>query len=238
MDPRLASLVDLQKSVSVQHRLEKELAEIPERIKALEQQIETVDTGLDEAEKTFKDHELRLRQKDTQLQEVQGKEEKIKGQLFQIKTNKEYHAALQEIENFKTKRESVEEEILLLMDTVEEESRLLTERREEAKAHKKRLTGTLEGLKKRKEEVSAELETARRHAEEVASNVDPGLLARFNRVFKGKGGVALTPANGGFCHSCQVRLTPHVIQIVQRGQDFVVCEGCSRFLYWDDELGD
>ncbi|MFH1740730.1 MAG: hypothetical protein ABIH23_17110 [bacterium] len=238
MDPRLASLVDLQKSMAVQRRLEKELSEIPERIESIEQRMIHVHESLEEAEKTYKEHELTLRQKEMELQESQSKEDKIQGQLFQIKTNKEYQAALQEIENFKTRRGKIEEEVIILLDTVDEESRLLKERHEEARAQEDRLKSTLEGLRKRNEQISEELESASKQAKEVAVRVKPDLLARFNRVFEGKEGVALTPANGGYCHSCQVQLTPHVVQVVQRGQDFVFCEGCSRFLYWDQELGD
>ena len=42
MDPRLASLVDLQKSMAIQRRLEKELSEIPERIESIEQRVTQV----------------------------------------------------------------------------------------------------------------------------------------------------------------------------------------------------
>jgi hypothetical protein len=238
MDPRLANLVDLQKAMAVRHRLEKEKAELPERIKAVEQQLAQVGATLQEAEATFKEHERRLREKEAELQDVQAKENKIKGQLFQIKTNKEYQAALQEVENFKVKRGQVEEEVLVLLDTVDNERCVLQERREESKAHESRLKTALERLQKRSEEIDAEWAAAAQAADVVARNVDPDLLGRFQRVFDAKDGVALTPANGDYCHSCQVHLTPHVVQVVKRGQDFVTCEGCSRFLYWDSELGD
>ncbi|HPA47987.1 MAG TPA: hypothetical protein PK395_19640, partial [bacterium] len=130
------------------------------------------------------------------------------------------------------------EEILILLDTVEDEKRVLQERRDESKAHESRLKMTLDGLQKRSAEIDAELTVAAQGADAVAKNVNPDLLARFQRIFDAKDGVALTPGNGDYCHSCQVHLTPHVVQVVKRGQDFVLCEGCSRFLYWDSELGD
>lgn len=238
MDPRLTCLVDLQKSMADQRRLEKELLKIPDSIRTIEQQITQVREALEEAERTFKDHELQLRVKEMELLETQEKEGKINSRLYQIKTNKEYQAALQEIENFKTLRERIEEGIIILMDTVDEERDRLKERREEVKAQGERLKSTLEGLQRRNGEIGEEIESARKRAEEASAQVQPDLLNRFKRVFDGKGGVALTPANGGYCHSCQVRLTPHVVQVVQRGQDFVTCEGCSRFLYWDGDLGD
>ncbi len=238
MDPRLSRLVDLQKSMGEKHRLEREGIGIPGRIETLKKQIADVRETVKEAEETFKVHESQLRSKELELQEVQSKEAKIKGQLHQIKTNKEYQAALQEIDNFQKKRDRIEEEILALMDMVEDERDRVAERREDAKAQEQRLQSTLQGLEQREKEIEEELREAAEHAEEVKKEVDPSLLNRFERIFKSKNGVALTPANGGFCHSCQVKLTPHVIQVVQRGQDFVTCEGCSRYLYWDGELGD
>ncbi len=238
MDPRLSRLVDLQKSMGEKHKLEREQTEIPGRIESLQKQISDVRDALKDAEESFKNHESQLRTKEMELQDVQTKENKVKGQLHQIKTNKEYQAALQEIENFKKKRDQIEEAILLLMDTVEEERTRLAERRDEAEAQEKRLQLTLNGLQQREKEIEEELVGATERADEVSQEIDATLLARFERIFRNKDGVALTPANGGFCHSCQVKLTPHVIQMVQRGQDFVTCEGCSRYLYWDEELGD
>jgi predicted nucleic acid-binding Zn-ribbon protein len=67
---------------------------------------------------------------------------------------------------------------------------------------------------------------------ELESVIEHGLLERFKRIAAARGGVALTTISNGSCEACHVRLRPQLIAEVRTHRDIILCENCSRILYY------
>ena len=89
-------------------------------------QIAAIHAAVDEARKAVDSLKARLdvarksqRAREKDLEDNRVKRQKYEGQLYQVKTNKEYSAVLVEIEEVKQEKSRIEEEILGLMESQE-----------------------------------------------------------------------------------------------------------------------
>ncbi len=236
MDPRLSSLLELQEEMSIQKELEEEYEEIPRRRKEINECLDNLKAEAKAAEKRFKQHEVEQKTRELELQENQETRVKKEAQLLSIKTNKEYQATLAEIESLDRKNARHEERLLELMDEIEKERQNLEKTRKALEEKEAHFNEELEELDKKEASLNDRVEEARTKTQEVINQVDPNLYRRFKMIFDGKNGVAVATANSEHCGACNMKLTPRLVQLAKRGQDIVICEGCSRFLYWDHSL--
>ena len=179
---------------------------------------------------------LQLAQKDKEM-ELQSREEHIKklqGQLFQVKTNKEYTAMQREIDSLKADKSLLEETILGLFDAIEQAAK--ERQREQA-----RLTEEQGQLKAARERIEREVATIeeqitdaqrRRHA--VVPDLPEPTLDLYERVLKLREGLALVPLLNEACGGCHRRLPPQVVSQVYLKANLVSCETCNRILYVDE----
>ncbi|MEW6238358.1 MAG: hypothetical protein AB1656_23480 [Candidatus Omnitrophota bacterium] len=222
--------------MSIQRELELQYQEIPRRREEILFCINNLREEAKAAEERFKHHEVEQKTRELELQQNQALRVKKEAQLLSIKNNKEYQATLAEIEGIDRKNARGEEKMIELMDQIEKERQALKQKRMELEEKETKFHSELNELDQKEKGLGGKVESARSKAESVIENVDPNLYRRFKIIFDSKGGKALATANGGYCGACNIRLTPRLIQLTTRGQDIVICEGCSRFLYWDHSL--
>ena len=67
----------------------------------------------------------------------------------------------------------------------------------------------------------------------IASQINPAVLAAYERVRKLRGGVAVAEAVDGRCSKCHMALRLQFFQDLKRGQQIMHCESCSRILYYN-----
>jgi uncharacterized protein len=233
MDPHLQRLQELQVLDSRVAGLERKLEAIPVRIQGIRdglQQAKAVVDGvrgrLDTARK-----DMRGKEKELEYQGAQRK--KLEAKLYEVKTNKEYSAALAEIEGAKVEKNRLEEEILALMELQERLGREVVEgearlRPQDAEA-KVQEAASAEELRA----LEADLQAARSERESVARDVPRDILAQYGRLLKVRGGLAVAlVGSNGICSGCRVTLTPQRFNEVRQSSQIFVCENCGRFLYY------
>jgi predicted nucleic acid-binding Zn-ribbon protein len=233
VDSHLRILIDVQALDTRIFVIEAEVARLPGAISSVRSALEearaaaaSVKTQLDTVKK-----DTRAKEKD--LDVAQAKRAKIEARLYEVKTNREYSAALIEIEDVKQEKSRIEEEILTLMerqerlavDIREAEARLTEQeregRREEAALQEKlRLLETdLAGLRSERGQLTRELPAL--------------LLANYERLLKARGGLALAQViKPNHCAGCRMTVTPQRVQELRQQNALITCESCGRYLYW------
>jgi len=179
---------------------------------------------------------LHLAQKQ-QEGELQGREEqarKLQGQLFQLKTNKEYSAMQREIESIKTDNSLLEEAVLKGFDAIEQagkdrqlEQAHLAQGQERLRVERARIEEALALI----HEQIAQLQERRNG---IAPSVPREALSFYERVLAIREGLALVPLVQESCGGCHRRLPPQVLNEVYLKAKLVACEHCNRILYADD----
>src|SRR5688572_13074019 len=119
MNPDLDRLIQLQAAESELKKTDALLADIPRRRATMETELAAERARLDAAKTSLDTSQKTRRQKEGEVQDLEGKRSKYKGQLMEVKTNKEYTAMLHEIEGVEREIRSREDQILLEMEKAE-----------------------------------------------------------------------------------------------------------------------
>ena len=232
MHPDLEMLVDLHRADVELRRFDAELVTMPEKKAAIEAQIVADRAALDAAKAALDGLGKDRKRLELEVQDYEAKRSKYKGQLGEVKTNKEYTALLHEIENVEREIRSREDLILDAMEKVEGgQTRVKAEeasfkgvestRRDEIKV----LEGKIEASRKARAEVAATRET------KVGAR-KPDLLAEYTRILQRRG-TALAEAKDGACTMCHVKLRAQVYVDVKRNDTIIPCSSCSRILFFN-----
>ena len=232
MHPDLETLVDLHHGDVELRRFDAELVALPQKKAAIEAQIVSDRAALDAAKAALDGQSKDRKRLELEVQDFEAKRSKYKGQLGEVKTNKEYTALLHEIENVEREIRSREDLILEAMEKVEAgQARVKAEegafkaveatRRDEIKA--------IEAKIKECEARRAEVALTR---EKKAAALKPDLLAEYNRILQRRG-VALAEAKDGACTMCHVKLRAQVFVDVKRNDAIIACSSCSRIMFFN-----
>lgn len=235
MDPQLQTLIDLQGRDARIAALEAEAARLPRQLEAIQASLAEARTALDAVNARVDATKKSLRGKEKDLEVTNTKRSKAEGRLWEVKTNKEYSAALLEIEEIKQEKAQAEEEILGLMEMQE---RLGVEVREADARFKARETQARDDeavVRKKLAELEEELAIARAERASRARELPPRLLGDYERIYRARAGVAVAPViNGSICGGCRMSIRPQALQELRTATALSNCENCGRFLYWQD----
>jgi len=71
---------------------------------------------------------------------------------------------------------------------------------------------------------------------QIVPEIDKKILASYERILKGKDGMALAAVHDYSCQGCFINLPPQVINEIKKHDHLVICESCARILYLEDEI--
>src|SRR5438093_892091 len=78
---------------------------------------------------------------------------------------------------------------------------------------------------------AAERESAVLERERTSRGVNPALLARYDRIRRGKAPLAIYPLHGSSCGNCFTAVPTQRKALIQRGATIEGCEACGVLLY-------
>ena len=232
MNPELRTLIDLQVVDTRIAGLEALAAKIPREIAAIHAAVDEMKKSVEAARTKLDAARKNQRAKEKDLEDNRVKRQKYEGQLYQVKTNKEYSAVLSEIEEVKQEKARIEEEILTLMEVGE---RLAAEGKEadaQLKARETRGRGEDATLQEQLRGVETELASVRSERTELARQLPEGVLADYDRILHHRGVAAVEVAKPNFCGGCRMTMTPQRLQELRQQNTLIHCESCGRYLYW------
>jgi predicted nucleic acid-binding Zn-ribbon protein len=232
MLPDLERLIQLQDVETRSAAAAKSIADAPGRIAALDAKLEAARAAVEAAKKDQADNTAARRSVDKDLLAVQQRLDKYKDQLMAVKTNDEYHAMQHQMAAAKDEIGRHEERVLELMMAADDINARMKRAEAQQKADTASVTAERAAIEKEAETsrgIVADC-TAKRAA--LLAKIDKGIAATFERLAKARGGVALARAEGERCVVCQVRLRPHLFQVVRSNDQILQCENCQRILYF------
>jgi len=233
---QIGLLIGLQSIDAQIYALSREKASMPGHLKSIDEALESKKTNIKQAEENLKNIQLKLKEKEGNLQQKEEQIKKLQGQLYTLKTNKEYSTMLAEIEGFKADNSLIEEDIIRFMDEIELAKKKILEEKEFFK--------TLEAEAQKEKEIvnlkAREIETMLSGLNEKRSAIIPGIekqvLSKYEKILKNKDGLAIVHVEESSCGGCHMNLPPQVISDVKLREDIVICGSCLRMLYIEDNV--
>ena len=216
-----------------QIQIKKETA--PNRIQILK---ENRDQALREVEEDMKQLDAlkkQRRQAERDIDDFENRIVKSTMKLNSIKSNKEYQAALKEIEDIKKEKSQLEDKVLSYMesmDALEAKCQESRRRGEELQAQfekdEKEILETIQALDR-------DLESVRHERSDFTQSIDPGLLGRYHLLLNNKHGLAISPVIKGVCMGCHMDIPPQKFNELIRGETLMNCPNCQRMIYWGED---
>ena len=70
--------------------------------------------------------------------------------------------------------------------------------------------------------------------DDIAGRLSRDVRNRYERISRGKAGLAVVSIKKGACGGCFTALPPQRINEVKRNDRLITCEHCGRVLVWND----
>lgn len=235
MLPILEQLLVIQDRDRRIAQLKLERERIPQQIAAVDVRVQEESARLESLRQELKHLETERKKLEIDAESKRAQVAKYRTQLFQIKSNTEYQALLKEIGRAEKEINAIEDQEL---DFMEQTEHLMPAVKEE-QALLKDLTAKADGekadLQKRATLIEKELAELQADRGKMAGAVDPDALARYERVLRSKGDLAIVPVRHENCGGCHLHLTPQLVHDARYGGELASCEYCGRILYCQAE---
>jgi uncharacterized protein len=233
---QLQYLINLQKFDLRIFQIQDQLRKAPEFLKSAEVPLQDVLTRLQALKNTGESLVKQRRSGERELTTQEDQLQKIRNRLSELKTNKEYQAHLFEIELARKKKDSIEENVLEMMERVEQNEQAVKELEEQAHVAKNVFDVEKARLETQYANLANELADLDRQQKTLAEMVEKPLLVRYNRLKTMRKGYAVAQLHGGACGGCQLQLPPQLVAEVKRGDELLDCSYCHRILYMAHHL--
>jgi predicted nucleic acid-binding Zn-ribbon protein len=232
MLPDLKLVIRLQEIDNRLTELTREIASLPVHIAEIEKKLVSHERKLDadRAALAANQKERKKCEGDIQLQEQ--KISKLKEQMLQAKTNEQYRAFQNEIDFCQKEIRKAEDRILELMG----ESEPLDKNVKAAEASLKTEKAQVEAEKQQARERTAVDQAAAQQLQTeragLVKDITPSTYGRYERVRKGRRGIAIAEVLEGRCSACNISIRPQLFQDLRKGEQLMSCESCQRILYY------
>jgi predicted nucleic acid-binding Zn-ribbon protein len=204
---------------------------IPSQIEAIDQKITAGSQSVAAAKERLAANQKKRRELESEVKDIKARIAKHKSQQSLVKNNKEYGALVKEIDDDQRRIDSLEESILqemLQADDIEAEikSALGLQARDKIVLEKEK-----EVLSLKMSEAEGRVHELETQREALLPLIPSDQQALYQRIFRKKGGIALSPILDDFCALCHVRIRPQMLNELLEKDKLLICENCGRILY-------
>ena len=230
-------LLELQKIDIAIDEEERKKRSLPLKIEGITKEIQGLKNSLKNKNEDYKNLQLNLKRKELDLAEKSNKINKHQEDLYggKISDIKELKQIQKVIANYKEEKDSIEEDVLDLMEEMEDLDKLIGHLDEDFKAKEKE-------FKKRKEEmdlarlvIEKNMNSLNIKREEILNKItDDRLLKEYEHLRKEKSGKAIMEVDGSICPGCYLDLPSDAIYQLKKNRKIIICPNCSRILIWKD----
>jgi hypothetical protein len=172
---------------------------------------------------------------DQEIQELEEKIERSNIKLSLIKSNKEYKAALKEIDDLKHTQFQTEDKAIQVMEEIEELEKICSENKEKEAEIRKAFERDKEEIERELEALDEELKILDAKRDTFTHAIDQDLLRKYLYLKDHKEGQAISPVVGGVCQICHMNIPPQTFNELIRGDSLMTCTNCNRIIYWAED---
>jgi uncharacterized protein len=213
--------------------LAKEIAALPKHIAEIEKKLEAGQRRLEHDRAALSANQKERKRLEGEIQAGEQKISKLKTQMMDAKTNDQYRAFQHEIDFCGLEIRRHEDRILELMGESEPLDKNVKAAEAGLAAEKKGVEAEKAASRERTAADQKEIETLTAERTGIVAAMTPKVASEYERIRKGRLGVAIAEVLQGRCSKCNIQLRPQFLQELKRGDSIMICESCRRMLYWN-----
>jgi predicted nucleic acid-binding Zn-ribbon protein len=232
--PDLVSLLDLQERDLAVAAVQTDLDGLKPEEAILDAELEAQAQALEEARRAVTAAETRRQELETRIAGYKQMQERRRQQLEYVRGAKEAATLMAEIDMARGVLVKEEADFLRSADGLIEAEKKL---KDQMKAHAAVVAQQAEAraaLTERRAGIESRLGEAVAARAAAAGAVRASLLARYDRIRRGRTPVALFPLRQDACAHCNTAVPLQRRQLIYQGQTLESCEGCGVLLYVEE----
>jgi predicted nucleic acid-binding Zn-ribbon protein len=234
VNEELRVLIELQKLDSSIISFDQTIRAIPGKISTMEKPLKEARLNLEKRKKALEEANNQKKGKDDELEEANYRIEKLKDRTSEIKDNKSYHAHLVEIEKAEKKHYDIEDEILSIMETIEEESKGQKEAEEALDRENTKAKELRRQLDEEVREAESQLQVLKDKRAGFVSALGRETYDQYMDTLTMLEGLAVTEAANEVCKGCNMGIMPQLFVEIKKNDSIIMCPQCKRILYFNE----
>jgi predicted nucleic acid-binding Zn-ribbon protein len=208
------------------------------RLKALHPELRMLDEQIAAAERVVAQARAGIQAALDRRDGLEGKiasyrtmQEQRRQRLEWVRGAKEASTLMAELDLARTVLAKEEAEFMRSGDAVGEAERKTAEAENALMNTRDAQAAQREAIAGKRQEIANERERALRERDAASRTVTPALLARYDRIRRGKAPLAVFPLHGSSCGNCFTAVPTQRKALIQRGATIEGCEACGVLLY-------
>jgi predicted nucleic acid-binding Zn-ribbon protein len=214
------------------------LADCDARLKALEPELRGLDEQVAAAERVVDQARAAIRAAlerrdglEGKIQSYRSMQEQRRQRLEWVRGAKEASTLMAELDLARSVLAKEEAEFMRSGDAVGEAERKTAEAENALQRVREAQEPQRETLDGKRQAIAAERTRVAVERERASKAVNPSLLARYDRIRRGKAPLAVYPLHGSSCGNCFTAVPTQRKALIQRGATIEGCEACGVLLY-------
>ena len=213
--------------------LAKEIAALPKHIAEIEKKLEASQRRLEHDRAALSANQKERKRLEGEIQVNEQKISKLKAQMMDAKTNDQYRAFQHEIDFCTQEIRRHEDKILELMGELEPLDLAVKAVEAALAVEKKQVEAEKAAARERTAVDQKEIDGLKAERVKIVAEMAPKIASEYERIRKGRAGVAIAEVVAGRCSKCNIMVRPQFLQELKLGDSIMVCESCKRMLYWN-----
>ncbi len=204
---------------------------LPVALRELDQSMLRARTTVDTKRKAIEEIEKTIRQTKAALELNNDRLNRSNARLEQVQNTQEYQAVQKEIEQLRKMTLSLEDQAKKANVDLEAGNKELTDLNAQLETIQKDREAKAATVSGQAGEFEAQISTLTEERKKYTVNVDPRVLAQYDRVRGARAGLGFVPAVAGRCKGCNMVVPPQLYNEIQRGNAAHQCPSCHRLLF-------
>ncbi|MBI5555646.1 MAG: hypothetical protein HY920_07355 [Elusimicrobia bacterium] len=236
MNQEIKVLIELQKlDISIDNFKTKAKA-IPLTLEKTRSDFDSKNKDLESLKQELVKILLDKKQKELDLYTKEEEKKKHQSELNKVRKNEEYFALQNEINRLGKDVSAIEDGILTMMDSSENVNAKIKQEQELIKQEEVKLEQEINRLNGELTAINKTVAVQELQRSDLAVKAPVESIALYEKIRKSKKGLAVAELKKNFsCGGCNMTLPPQIVNEVRKMERLVLCENCSRILFWKGE---
>ncbi len=227
-------LLDLQATDVQLHEFSVQIERLRAQRKQTEERIVAEEAAVDRLRERLSELEHESRMKNLEVDEldmnIRQYQERLDKGIISFKEMEDLRA---KIDSERGRISAMEDDALVLMDTIEESRRTLERAVADCSEEVERLRSQIDDIASRIAETQKRADGLAEERAALCEQVPAYLIKQYDALHQ-RSSEPIAPIKNGTCSGCKLKLSGSTIERVRGGMGIVTCEHCSRILYVDE----
>ncbi len=232
MQEQFFLLLELQQVDDRMRALKAELEHLPAKLQAYETACVTAREALAQSQTTMEHSERQQRVLERDVLMQQDVIRKTQSKTYEVKTNKEYSAILAEIELGKQRLMALEDQLLALMETADQQRQAQQAQERLMQTATQALAAQTQQLQRAHELLQHDLTVEQARRQQTVTQLATDLYAQYQKAASQHGGRAVVQLHDGVCGGCYLKVQPQLISEIRMQTKLFTCPHCRSLLLW------